>query len=66
MTNLSSRLLVPNDDYETAIVILDELDKGASKRELARRTSVARSTIQHIANNHERYVGESLQSAGSV
>ncbi|EMA48135.1 resolvase [Halococcus morrhuae DSM 1307] len=50
--------LTPNDDYETAVVILDELGKGASKRELARRTSVARSTIQHVANNRERYVGE--------
>jgi hypothetical protein len=55
MRNLSARL--QNDDYETAVVILDELDKGASKRELSRRTSVARSTIQHVATNRERYVG---------
>ena len=58
--------LVPNDDYETALVVLDELDKGASKRELSRRTSVARSTIQHIANNRERYVGEPPKPTGSV
>ena len=58
--------LTPNDDYETAVVILDELDKGASKRELARRTSVARSTIQHVANNRERYVGEPPKSPESV
>ena len=50
--------LTPNDDYETAIVILDELDKGASKRDLARRTEVSRSTIQEIAKHRERYVGE--------
>lgn len=49
--------LSPND-YETAIVILDELDKGASKHDLCRRTGVARSIIQHIANNRERYVGD--------
>jgi DNA invertase Pin-like site-specific DNA recombinase len=58
--------LAPNDDYETAVVILDELDKGASKRELARRTSVARSTIQHVANNRERYVGEPPKPTESV
>ena len=58
--------LVPNDDYETALVVLDELDKGASKRELSRRTSVARSTIQHVANNRERYVGEPPESNRTV
>ncbi|EMA56579.1 recombinase family protein [Halococcus thailandensis] len=58
--------LTPNDDYETAVVILDELDKGASKRDLARRTSVARSTIQELAKHRERYVGEPLKSAESV
>ena len=52
------RYLTPNDDYETAIVILDELDKGASKRDLARRTGVARSTVRKVANTPNRYVGE--------
>ena len=50
--------LTPNDDYETAIVILDELDKGASKRDLARRTGIARSTVRKVANTPERYIGE--------
>lgn len=50
--------LTPNDDYETAIIILDELDKGASKRELARRTGIARSTVRAIATSRNRYVGE--------
>ena len=54
----SEGFLVPNNDYETAIVVLDELDKGASKRELGRRTGVGRSTVRHIANNRERYIGE--------
>ena len=54
--------LTPNDDYETAIVILDELDKGASKRDLARRTGIARSTVRKVANNPERYVGEPTES----
>ena len=50
--------LTPNDDCETAIVILDELDKGASKRDLARRTGIARSTVRKVANTPERYIGE--------
>ncbi|EMA43598.1 recombinase family protein [Halococcus saccharolyticus] len=58
--------LTPNDDYETAVVILDELDKGASKRDLARRTGVNRSTVQRIANNRERYVGEPPEPATSA
>ena len=49
--------LTPNDDYETAAVILD---KGASKRDLARRTGVARSTVRKVANNPERYVAEPI------
>lgn len=47
--------LTPNEDYETALVILDELDKGASKRGLARSTGVARGTIQKIEKKRERY-----------
>jgi lambda repressor-like predicted transcriptional regulator len=58
--------LTPNDDYETAAVILDELDKGASKRDLARRTGAARSTVRKVANNRERYVGEPPETTGSV
>ena len=53
---------MPNDDSETAIVILDELDKGASKRELSRRTGAGRSAVRHVANNRERYVGEPIKS----
>ena|GEM_PF-6951505 len=55
--------LVPNDDYEIAVVILDELDKGASKRELGRRIGTGCSAVRHIANNRERYVGKSPKSA---
>jgi len=56
--------LTPNDDHETAIVILDELEKGASKRDLARRADIARATVRTIANNPERYVGEPMESPG--
>ena len=54
----SEGYLVPNDDFETALVVLDELDKGASKRELARSTGVSRPTIRAIDQNRERYTGD--------
>ncbi|QCJ47238.1 recombinase family protein [Haloprofundus sp. MHR1] len=48
--------LVAGDDYDLAVSILDELEKGESKRGLAKRTGVARSTIQSIEANRELYV----------
>lgn len=53
----SEGYLVPNADYEKAVVVLDELNKGESKRSLARALGVARSTIRNIAENRERYTG---------
>ena len=52
----SEGYLSPNDDYETALVIIDELDKGTSKRELARRAGIARPTVRRIDENRERYL----------
>jgi DNA invertase Pin-like site-specific DNA recombinase len=56
--------LSPNDRFETAIILLDELDKGASQRALARSTGVSRSTIQEIAANRQRYAGEQFKEEG--
>jgi DNA invertase Pin-like site-specific DNA recombinase len=47
--------LSPNDDFEAALVVPDELDKGASKRELARSIGISRPTIRAIDENRERY-----------
>ena len=47
--------LAPNDDYETALVIIDELDKGVSKSQLARRAGVSRMTITRVYENRESY-----------
>ena len=57
----SEGFLVPNNDYETAIVVSDELDKGASKCELRRWTGIGRSIVRHIANNRDWYVGDFLR-----
>ena len=48
--------LAPNDDYETALVVIDELDKGTSKRQLARRAGIARPTVRRIDENRARYL----------
>ena len=48
--------LAPNDDYETALVVIDELDKGTSKRQLARRAGIARPTVRRIDENREQYL----------
>jgi DNA invertase Pin-like site-specific DNA recombinase len=50
--------LSPNDRFETAVILLDELDKGTSQRSLARSTGVSRSTIQEIAANRKRYTAK--------
>lgn len=52
----SEGYLLPNDDYETALVIIDKLDKGTSKREPARRAGIARPTVRRINENRERYL----------
>jgi len=54
----SEGYLSPNDDYETALVIIDELDKGTSKSQLARRAGVSRMTVTRIGENRERYLSE--------
>ncbi|WP_248911096.1 recombinase family protein [Halocatena marina] len=50
--------LTPNEDFEKAVVVLDELDKGASKRQLARSLGMSRSTVRKIADNRERYTSQ--------
>ena len=52
----SEDYLSPNDDYETALVIIDELDKGISKGQLARWAGVSRMTVMRIDENRERYL----------
>ena len=52
----SEGYLSPNDDYETALVVIDELDKGASKRELAWRAGIARPPVRRIDKRRERHL----------
>ncbi|RRJ27619.1 helix-turn-helix domain-containing protein [Halocatena pleomorpha] len=50
----SDEYLTPNDD-EKGVVVLDALDNGASRRQLARSLGISRSTVRTIAENRERY-----------
>lgn len=54
----SEGYFVPNNVVERAVVVLDELDNGASKRELARLLGISRSTVQKVEENRERYTSE--------
>ena len=44
---------MPNEDYDTAVVIIDELDKGTSKRELARRAGITWTRVRAIDDNQD-------------
>jgi DNA invertase Pin-like site-specific DNA recombinase len=48
--------LVPNDDFETALAVIEEIEAGKSKRSTARRAGVTRATVQKIVNRKERYL----------
>jgi len=49
--------LVLNDNFDNAIAILDELERGESKRSLARRFDVSRGTVSNIGEKEEFYRG---------
>ena len=45
----------PNDDFETALVILDRLDRGDSKRSVANSAGVSRRTVGRIEQRRDLY-----------
>ena len=47
--------LSPNDDFETALVILDRRDRGDSKRSVANSAGVSRRTVGRIESRREIY-----------
>jgi DNA invertase Pin-like site-specific DNA recombinase len=47
--------LSPNDDFETALVILDQRDRGDSKQSVANSAGVPRRTVGRIENRCEIY-----------
>lgn len=47
--------LVPGDDFEEVVDILELADEGASQREIARQVSPSRSTVRRVLDNREQY-----------
>lgn len=47
----------PNEDFDTAVVILDQLNRGDSKRSIARGAGVSRSTVGRIEVRRGIYKG---------
>ena len=47
--------LSPNDNFETALVILDRRDRGDSKRSVANSAGVSRRTVGRIEHRREIY-----------
>ena len=47
--------LTPNGDYDTAVEILKRIEKGESKRSVARFAGVSRSTVGRILDRAELY-----------
>jgi DNA invertase Pin-like site-specific DNA recombinase len=50
--------LSPNEDFDTAVVILNQLDRGDSKRSIAQSAGVSRSTVGRIEARRDIYQGD--------
>jgi putative DNA-invertase from lambdoid prophage Rac len=48
--------LVPNEDFETALAVIEEIEAGKSKRSTARRAGVTRSTVGNIIDQKAQYL----------
>lgn len=48
--------LVPNDDFETALAVIEEIEAGESKRSVASRAGVTRATVRKIVERKELYL----------
>jgi DNA invertase Pin-like site-specific DNA recombinase len=48
--------LVPNEEFETALAVIEEIEAGESKRSTARRAGITRATVQNIIDRKDRYL----------
>lgn len=48
--------LVPNENFETALAVIDEVEAGESKRSVASRAGVTRATVRKIVERKELYL----------
>jgi DNA invertase Pin-like site-specific DNA recombinase len=47
--------LVPNDDFETALAVIEQIEAGESKRSTARDAGITRATVRNIVDRKELY-----------
>lgn len=48
--------LVPNENFNTALAVIEEIEAGESKRSTARRAGITRATVQNVTDRKERYL----------
>ncbi|PSP87492.1 resolvase [Halobacteriales archaeon QS_4_69_34] len=48
--------LVPNEDFGTALTVIEEIEAGESKRSTARRADITRATVQNVVDRKEFYL----------
>ena len=48
--------LVPNDDFETALDVIDRIEAGKSKRSTARHAGISRATVQNVVDRTDLYL----------
>lgn len=47
--------IIPNEDFETALTIIDRIEAGASKRSTAREADTTRATVGNIIDRKQLY-----------
>lgn len=48
--------LVPNENFETALAVIEEIEAGESKRSVASRADVTRATVRKIVERKDLYL----------
>lgn len=48
--------LVPNEDFETALEVIERIEAGASKRSTAKEAGITRSTVGNITEQEQLYL----------
>jgi DNA invertase Pin-like site-specific DNA recombinase len=50
--------LVPNENYETALAVIEEVEAGESKRSVANRADISRTTVRNIMDRKDLYASD--------
>jgi DNA invertase Pin-like site-specific DNA recombinase len=54
--------LIPNEDFETALAVIEEIEAGKSKRSTANRAGVTRSTVGNIIDQKDLYLDNTVKA----